>query len=349
MPFTYLGLPLGTTKPTIHDLMPLVCRLERRLSATLNMISYGGKLSLLNSVITSLLIYAMCTLKLPAGIIELLDKIRRKCLWTKKTDQGDTCTSLAAWDMVCKPKKCGGLGVLNLKMQNEALLLKFLHKFYNHWDLPWVELIWNSYYTSKIPHAADPCGSFWWRDVSKLMPTYRGITLVNVSNGATTLFWKDMWLGEILAETHPRACSFAKDEDISVRAFLGATSLQETFHLPLSEQAHAETRNLQSLTLDVQLAGLSTHDDWTYVWGSTHFAANKFYEFLCRDVQAHPAYSWLWKSKTTMKIKVFGWLLLSDRLNTRNMLKRRHFNIGNMFGCLLCPICMDEMVEHLFF
>ena len=181
------------------------------------------------------------------------------------------------------------------------------------------------------------------------MPTYRGITMVNVSNGATTLFWKDMWLGEILAETHPRAFSFAKDEDISVRAFLGATSLQETFHLPLSEQAHAETRNLQSLTLDVQLAGLSTHDDWTYVWGSIHFAANKFYEFFFRDVQAHPAYSWLWKSKTTMKIKVFGWLLLSDRLNTRNVLKQRHFNIGNTFDCMLCPTCNDETVEHLFF
>lgn len=28
MPFTYLGLPLGTTRPTIQDLMPLVCQTE---------------------------------------------------------------------------------------------------------------------------------------------------------------------------------------------------------------------------------------------------------------------------------------------------------------------------------
>ena len=84
LPFTYLGLPLGTTRPTIVELMPLVCSMERRLTATLNMISYGGKLSLLNSVITSLVIFALCTLRLPTKIIELLDKIRRKCLWTKK-------------------------------------------------------------------------------------------------------------------------------------------------------------------------------------------------------------------------------------------------------------------------
>lgn len=132
MPFTYLGLPLGTTRPTVLDLMPLVCMVERRLSATLNMISYGGKLSLLNSVITSLVIFALCTLRLPTKIIELLDKIRRKCLWTKKTDQGDKCNSLASWDMVCKPKDCGGLGVIDLRIQGDALLLKFLHKFYNN-------------------------------------------------------------------------------------------------------------------------------------------------------------------------------------------------------------------------
>ena len=192
MPFTHLGLPLGTTRPSVQELMPLVFSLERRLSATLNMVSYGGKLSLLNSVITSLIIFAICTLRLPTKIIELLDKIRRKCLWTKKTDQGDKCNSLASWDMICKPKACGGLSILNLHVQSDALLLKFLHKFYNHWDLPWVELIWNTYYTHKIPHATDPCGSFWWRDVSKLMPVYRGITNVTVRNGSSALFWKDV-------------------------------------------------------------------------------------------------------------------------------------------------------------
>lgn len=96
MPFTYLGLPLGTTRPMVQDLMPLVCSMERRVSTTWSMINYGGKLTLLNSVITSLTIFALCTLKFPQKMIELLDKIRRRCLWTKKTDQGDKCNSLAA-------------------------------------------------------------------------------------------------------------------------------------------------------------------------------------------------------------------------------------------------------------
>jgi hypothetical protein len=68
----------------------------------------------------------------------------------QKIEDGEKCNSLAAWDMVCKPKNKGGLGVLNLKIQNHGLLLKYLHKFYNKADTPWVHLIWNTYYREHI-------------------------------------------------------------------------------------------------------------------------------------------------------------------------------------------------------
>ncbi|XP_044450625.1 arginyl-tRNA--protein transferase 2 isoform X1 [Triticum aestivum] len=90
------------------------------------------------------------------------------------------------------------------------------------------------------------------------------------------------------------------------------------------------------------------HDRWTYVWGSSTFTTHKYYSCF-RDTVAHQSFRWLWKSKSTMKIKVFGWLLLSDRLNTRNMLKRRHYNIGDDHDCILCGLHIEETVEHLFF
>ena len=43
----------------------------------------------------------------------------------------------AAWPMVCIPKCEGGLGVLNIQTQNEALLLKHLDKFFNKREMPW--------------------------------------------------------------------------------------------------------------------------------------------------------------------------------------------------------------------
>jgi hypothetical protein len=33
--------------------------------------------------------------------------------------------------MICKPKMKDGLGVVDFKNKNEALLMKFQHKFYN--------------------------------------------------------------------------------------------------------------------------------------------------------------------------------------------------------------------------
>jgi hypothetical protein len=67
MPFTYLGLPMGTTKPHIEDLSPLMDRVERRLSACSSLLSYSGRLQMVNSVITPTCLYAMCTLKLHRG------------------------------------------------------------------------------------------------------------------------------------------------------------------------------------------------------------------------------------------------------------------------------------------
>jgi hypothetical protein len=43
-PFTYLGLPLGLTKPLVKDYAPLVCRVERRLSTSAQFLSYAGRL-----------------------------------------------------------------------------------------------------------------------------------------------------------------------------------------------------------------------------------------------------------------------------------------------------------------
>jgi hypothetical protein len=57
------------------------------------------------------------------------------------------------WPMVLLPKIKGGICVLNLILQNEALLLKQLHHFYRKMDVPWVWLIWSGNCRNRIPHA----------------------------------------------------------------------------------------------------------------------------------------------------------------------------------------------------
>ena len=52
---------------------------------------------------------------------------------------------------VCKPKAQGGLGVLDVHLHNQALLMKFLHKFFNKENTPWVKIIWEAYYQDSLP------------------------------------------------------------------------------------------------------------------------------------------------------------------------------------------------------
>jgi hypothetical protein len=79
-PFTYLGLPLSTSNPTIHDCLPMAPRIEKRLISTSLWLTQGGKLQLVNSVMSSLPTFYMCTIKLPISIIKQIDKYRRHCL-----------------------------------------------------------------------------------------------------------------------------------------------------------------------------------------------------------------------------------------------------------------------------
>jgi hypothetical protein len=110
-------------------------------------------------------------------------------MWTK-TESNARSKPLVAWRKCTRPKRKGGLGVVNLKSQNVALLLKHLDKFYNKKYIPWVKLIWDTYYLSgEVSHASSPKGSFWWKDILKLCDIFRGIASCKVGSGDTILFW----------------------------------------------------------------------------------------------------------------------------------------------------------------
>lgn len=54
---------------------------ERRLTATSNLLTHAGRLELVNSALSSLPTYAMCTLQVPVTVLEYIDIARRHCLW----------------------------------------------------------------------------------------------------------------------------------------------------------------------------------------------------------------------------------------------------------------------------
>jgi len=186
LPFTYLGLPLGSTKPRIDDYLPVISRCEKRLVSTSLFLSQDGRLQITNFVFTALPTFFMCTFALQGTVIEQIDKYRKSCLW-RGNDSNNRVNSKAAWTLVTKPKELGGLGVLDLRTQNDALLIKNLHKFFNKMDIPWVYLVWEKYYSNdRLPNHIRK-GSFWWRDLLKVLDKFKGMASVNVASGNSCL------------------------------------------------------------------------------------------------------------------------------------------------------------------
>lgn len=182
LPFTYLGLPLGITNPRVEDFLPLVNKCERRLISTSIFLSQAGKLEITNAVLTGLPTLHLCILALPKTVIKQIDKYRKHCLW-RGADINSKKPPKAAWEIVCIPKEEGSLGIIDLRKQNDALLMKILDKFYNKKDIPWVSSIWEKHYSNgKLPYHIRK-GSFWWRDILKLLHCFKSFSTVTVKSG----------------------------------------------------------------------------------------------------------------------------------------------------------------------
>jgi hypothetical protein len=73
LPFTYLGLPMGSTRPKMDDLiaitMPIICRIDKKLAGIPNMLAYSLRLVTIKSVIAAMPNHAMCALKVHYSVL----------------------------------------------------------------------------------------------------------------------------------------------------------------------------------------------------------------------------------------------------------------------------------------
>jgi hypothetical protein len=113
MSFTYLRLPMGTTKPVMQDFVPLLSRVEKRLMGITPFTSYVRHLTWNNDVLSALPTYFMCVIQLSMETIDQINKYRRHCLW-RGLDLNKKGNCLAVWSKVQRPKSQGGLGIIDL-------------------------------------------------------------------------------------------------------------------------------------------------------------------------------------------------------------------------------------------
>jgi hypothetical protein len=91
--------------------------------------------------------FMLSFLALPKGVRKRLDFFRSQFFW--QSDGHKKKYILTKWDIICRPKDQGGLGVEVLEVKNRSLLSKWLYKLINEADI-WQELLHKKYLNSKF-------------------------------------------------------------------------------------------------------------------------------------------------------------------------------------------------------
>jgi hypothetical protein len=91
--------------------------------------------------------FMMSIFEISKGVIKKLDQYRSQFYWQGDTDKKKY--RLAKWDILCRPKDQGGLGIIDLKIQNICLLSKWIVNLLNT-EGTWQTLLRNKYLHSKV-------------------------------------------------------------------------------------------------------------------------------------------------------------------------------------------------------
>ena len=160
------------------------------------------------------------------------------------------------------------------------------------------------------------------------------------------MFWSDNWTSQLLKTQFPELFSFTRKPKCSISYFLNQED-DRLISLPLSQLAAAQFQEIQNL-IQWRNWDENGNDTWTYNWGSPRFSSKKAYGALVGNTAASPLFRWLWASSNLGQHKFFFLLLLRDRLNTRNLLRRKNMHLDS-YHYVLCNLNCEETCFHLFF
>ncbi|KAJ4769324.1 RNA-directed DNA polymerase (reverse transcriptase)-related family protein [Rhynchospora pubera] len=339
LPLTYLGLPLTSSRPSKDVYRQLIEKLEQKLAGWKNkLLSRAGRLTLVSSVLTSIPIFLMSAFKLPSWVVKAIDKLRRNFLWGRST--GSTSgIPLLAWDRVCLPKHLGGMGVLNLRILNLSLLLKWLWRLFEVPNSQWATVTRSLFVSRGLtsPLSWTARGSFFWKDLLTLRHIFSIFTHFNLGSGKEALFWYSNWGNGLLR--------FFECKPPPSKAHLTVSkvchNLFSSLQAPWNRDVHNAVRYLSSFTQS------DARDKC--VWKCTSsgkFTVKSAYNALVSTGKVEFQATLIWSTKLPPSIRVFIFLLFHDRVLTQEALVKRNFVLQP--GCSLCDSTGLETATHIF-
>ncbi|WVZ69841.1 hypothetical protein U9M48_018567 [Paspalum notatum var. saurae] len=233
-PFRYLGLPMHYRKLRNSDRKHIEEMFEKRLSGWKEkLLSVGGRLVLINSVLSSLPMFMLSFFAIPKGVLKKLEYFRSRFFW--QNDQHKKKYHLIKWHQIRQPKEQGGLGIIDLEVQNKCLLSKWLFKLANE-DGIWQNLIRNKYLKSKPLGSGikKPGVSHFWAGLMEVKKVFLGLGSFHIGDGTQVRFWEDTWCGnQPLKLSYPSLFSIARKKGAIVADVMSSSPLNMSFRRDL--------------------------------------------------------------------------------------------------------------------
>ncbi|KAL7591412.1 hypothetical protein Lser_V15G32700 [Lactuca serriola] len=181
--------------------LPVINKFRAKLSKWKSKtLSFGGRLTLMKSVLGNLPTFYLSLFKAPIGVIETLEKIRRRFLWGGNENKQKI--HWVSWEKIIASKDNGGLGIGSIRALNIALMAKWWWRLKTEPVSLWCRTItgihllqnkpaeylskknitgvWNNIATTK-------------KDINSFGLSFDSVCRKIINYGDKTQFWNDVW------------------------------------------------------------------------------------------------------------------------------------------------------------
>ena len=170
---------MGSSSKSWSVWQPLISKFESRLAKwKQRCLSMGGRISLINSVLSAMPIYLLSFFKIPKKVVQKAVSIQRNFLWGGGVEAARI--AWVNWDTVCLPKSKGGLGIKDLTKFNEALLGKWGWELANNHNQLWARVLLSKYggWNTLCSGRDSAHFSQWWKDLRSVFQQHHSNSLI---------------------------------------------------------------------------------------------------------------------------------------------------------------------------
>lgn len=254
---------------------------------------------------------------------------------------------MVKWLNMCVPKDFGGLGIMETRTMNEALVAKWGWRILkDERDDLCSQLLKKKYLRNcSFWQCREGVGSQFWKGVTSTRDKLKWGCKVKINNGQNCRFWEEVWAGSIpLKLEFPSLYDLCNDKNCLVSDCWAGDGWRVEFRRPLGDSDYREWEKLVSMLYWHRLNNGSDHFCWLLEKSGKYTVRSMYRRLVFRGV-VNKRMAKLWKSKLPNKLKVFFWLVVQDKLQTGVNLKKREWKGDGK--CCLCGV--EESGNHIFF